>query len=232
MPGSTVNGELLRILPTPWASFSNWQRDYDFLLGNDSTGLSPWKGKLFLLALYDRVLERRRDQQNYLAGLPANTPWPRYQEARSQAGLLVFHTFSEGEGRRILDRSQNPYRLNLTIPRLIFLKYWDPYWMEHGGNYVDDILNIAGYLPLGVLLFFLLFPSKNSIPLIFTRILLASCCGLALSLAMEGLQYLSKSRFHSITDIATNSVGALVGAVLGLVLIKYRAWLDARIVCR
>jgi VanZ family protein len=56
-------------LPSPLSpNFSNWDKDYSFLLGNEATLDRPWLGKMFLVAVYDRALNPNEILTNFRVG--------------------------------------------------------------------------------------------------------------------------------------------------------------------
>jgi VanZ family protein len=75
----------------------------------------------------------------------------------------------------------------------------------------DVIVNIVGYMPLGVLMVLSLYPRVRGI----WAVLLAAVGGVLVSGAMEAVQNYLPSRVPSNLDFFTNSAGCLVGAVLG-----------------
>jgi VanZ family protein len=87
--------------------------------------------------------------------------------------------------------------LNLTPQR-----YWTGF---------DVMVNIVGYMPLGVLLVLSLYPHVRGI----WAVLLAALGGMLVSGAMEAVQNYLPSRVPSNLDFFTNSAGALAGALLG-----------------
>ncbi|WP_295752291.1 VanZ family protein [Undibacterium sp.] len=89
-------------------------------------------------------------------------------------------------------------------------RQWPRYWTAF-----DASINVVGYLPLGVLLVFALYPLCSR-PV---SVLLATIAGTLLSVTMEGVQYFLPSRVTSILDVITNSSGTLLGALLGALLI-------------
>ncbi len=65
-----VNGRRRREEQRLGGDFSGWQR-YPLIVGNEATGDRPWRGKVFLVALYDRALDQDEVQRNYRAGAGA-----------------------------------------------------------------------------------------------------------------------------------------------------------------
>lgn len=75
----------------------------------------------------------------------------------------------------------------------------------------DVATNILGYIPLGILTVFALHPKIRRIGAIVLALLL----GVVLSGAMEATQTLLPNRVASNLDFITNSIGTLIGAVIG-----------------
>jgi VanZ family protein len=75
----------------------------------------------------------------------------------------------------------------------------------------DVAVNVAAYVPLGVLIVFSLYPAIRGV----WAVLLATALGVLVSGAMESVQTLLPNRVASNLDLLTNSAGALLGALLG-----------------
>jgi VanZ family protein len=75
----------------------------------------------------------------------------------------------------------------------------------------DVATNILAYIPLGVLTTYALYPRIRRNPALCIALLF----GIALSGAMEASQTLLPNRVASNLDLLTNSLGALIGAVIG-----------------
>ena len=54
--------------------FATWDASYPLVLGNEATLNRSWQGKIFLVAIYDRVLTGQEIQQNFEAGSEGTTP--------------------------------------------------------------------------------------------------------------------------------------------------------------
>ncbi len=78
----------------------------------------------------------------------------------------------------------------------------------------DLATNMIGYLPLGVLGVFSLYPQLRG----QRSVLLVVLCGMLLSALMEAVQTYLPSRVPSNLDLLSNSAGVLIGAVIGVVL--------------
>ncbi len=75
----------------------------------------------------------------------------------------------------------------------------------------DVAINILGYVPLGILTVYSLYPKFRGL----IAIVLAMLLGIVLSGAMEAIQTLLSNRVASNLDFVTNSLGAFIGAVIG-----------------
>jgi hypothetical protein len=76
----------------------------------------------------------------------------------------------------------------------------------------DVVVNVIGYIPLGMLLVLALYPFLRGI----WAIIGAAILGILVSGAMEAVQTYLPSRVPSSLDFLTNSAGALMGAFIGL----------------
>ncbi len=95
------------------------------------------------------------------------------------------------------------------LPPLTFLSLKMPqYWTKF-----DAIVNVIGYIPLGMLLVVALYPLLRGV----WAILGAAILGILVSGAMEAVQTYLPSRVPSNLDFMTNSAGAIIGALFGQV---------------
>ena len=94
---------------------------------------------------------------------------------------------------------------------------WPP-WLTP----LDEALNLAGYLPLGLLVFIALVRSGMG-P--WASLVLTLLSGAALSYSAEVLQHLLPGRHPSLKDWLMNTLGTLAGALLGA-LLQLTGWLQ------
>ena len=87
--------------------------------------------------------------------------------------------------------------LTLTVPQ-----YWTGF---------DVMVNIVGYIPLGMLIVPALYPRVRGV----WAVLLTALLGMLISGTMEAVQTYLPSRVSSNLDFVTNSLGCLVGAFIG-----------------
>lgn len=75
----------------------------------------------------------------------------------------------------------------------------------------DATINVLGYIPLGILAVYALHPRIRNV----AAMLLALLLGIVVSGTMETLQTFLPNRVASNLDFLTNSLGALIGAIIG-----------------
>ena len=90
----------------------------------------------------------------------------------------------------------------LSFMNLVKQRYWTGF---------DVMVNIVGYVPLGILLVLALYPLVRG----FWAALLAAILGFLVSGSMEAVQNFLPSRVPSNLDLLTNSAGGLIGACIG-----------------
>jgi len=87
-------------------------------------------------------------------------------------------------------------------------------------TWFDFFLNYLAYIPLGILLAYVLRIHRPAAQVL----LLAALCGLMLSVAMEYAQMYLPSRVSSNSDLLSNSSGTLTGAVIALLIAQYSGY--------
>lgn len=87
------------------------------------------------------------------------------------------------------------------------IRQWPRYW-----TIFDAITNVIGYIPLGILLVFSVYPHLRR----WKAFIFASLCGALLSATAELVQFFLPSRVTSLLDFLTNSAGSVIGAVIGV----------------
>jgi VanZ family protein len=93
-------------MPLPLSKdFSNWDPAFHLLLGNEGSLDRPWRGELYLVALYSRALTGQEVWTNFTAG-----PYIHSVQKRVDNGLILFYDFSETAGDIVHDRAASgPY---------------------------------------------------------------------------------------------------------------------------
>ena len=130
------------------------------------------------------------------AAAPASSPLVR-AALLAYLFLIVYASCYPFTGWQNLGLSPLAY-LNTTPPR-----YWTMF---------DVTTNIIGYIPLGTLLVFALYPVLRR----YAALAAAIVIGSLLSGAMEAVQTYLPSRVPSNLDFATNTLGVALGAIFGM----------------
>lgn len=113
--------------------------------------------------------------------------------------LIVYASWFPFSGWRDIGVSPFAY-LSAKLPH-----YWTGF---------DVSINVVGYVPYGVFLVCSLYPHVRGIP----AAILASIIGILTSGTMEAVQTFLPSRVASNLDLLTNSAGACIGAIAGVLL--------------
>ena len=103
------------------------------------------------------------------------------------------------------------WQINSLITFGDVIRQWPHYWSAF-----DVGINIVGYMPLGLLLVFALYPIVRGGWALLCAILL----GAAISAGMETGQYFLPNRVTSLLDFATNTGGTIIGAIEGSLLVN------------
>jgi hypothetical protein len=176
----------------------------NLLLGSSNSGWHSWIGGMLALAIYDRVLEPEE--------LRAHTSDPTRggDMLLEDSSLLALYRFEEGEGDRTSSSvTRGPdlmFPFRVTRPTLPKYLGWYKYYPGEFGWFEKDVtLNILGFIPLGFLLSWRRRPRF---------IWIALLVGFSLSLSVEFAQAFIPGRYSSMSDLMSNTAGALLGALL------------------
>jgi VanZ family protein len=210
-----MNGKMVSEIAGPGGGFSNWEPGYPLVLGNEATGNRPWKGRLFLAALYNRALSSEEVFMNYRADRHFKDA-AAASEARASDGLVAFYLFDEIHEKKVSEQSGVAPPLDLEVltgqqitgkPFLTRFP-WDP---SSRFDEVKDILgNILLFVPFGFLFHAFLGVRHGQT---VKTVAFVMVVGTLFSLMMESLQYLIISRDSSLIDVINNSVGTALGIV-------------------
>lgn len=180
-----------------------------FTIGNLPDGKQPWKGSLRRLAVWTRALADVEALAAFEAASLGTAP--------VLPGLAGFYIF-DGCGRLV--RNTVSGELDISVPerfapvKKVFL---GPLF-EDGRHLkldaVDAAVNFIGFVPLGLLAFFLRASGGRD----WAKILFALSACFALSFAIETVQVFMPDRFSQLSDLLLNTAGALAGALAGAVL--------------
>ena len=184
------------------------------LMGRLIVGTSPvadqsWSGVLQGLAIYDRALTAPEVLQDY-------DFWrsPGRSEALSQQGALALYTFEERAGTVVHNKTARGN--DLYIPeryRIIYPIFLQPFWQEFRndkGYFEDVILNIAGFVPFGlVVCAYFSTQGKSKRAIVVTIVL-----GALLSFSIVVPETFLPMRDSSSTDLITNTLGTAIGVAI------------------
>ena len=196
-----LDGVLVRDVTRDQPDATAWNAGYPLVLGSRSDAKYPWQGVLQRLAFFNAAFSpaavRCPDS------LMASNPVVSYE----LTGERVSEISNQGSGDT--GPLVIPDRL-IPVRRSSLMDIGDlwgprPVWS-------DIILNVLAFVPLGVMLAVLLRRALH--PLAAVILVLAGAFGL--SLCIEMLQAYLPRRWSTFSDVAANSTGALLGAVLGL----------------
>jgi VanZ family protein len=102
---------------------------------------------------------------------------------------------------------------NQGLSPFIFLEHTA---LPHYWTKFDAITNVIGYMPLGTLIVYALYPRFRGL----AALALATLAGTLLSGTMEAVQTYLPSRVSSNLDFYTNAVGCALGAVIGVLTVR------------
>lgn len=200
-----VNGKATRLTLPETVALPGVAFGGHLLLGSSNTGWRVWLGSVYGVAIYERVLSP--------AELLAHAVDPAGAINRASHGdpsIIALYRFDEGRGTRA--RSTVLKGPNLNFPRRMtrptrpnFLTNNASDLRERQWLRADIARNILGFMPLGLLLAWKK-PARG--------IWAALAIGFVLSLSIESVQSLIPGRDSSLIDLASNSTGAFVGALL------------------
>lgn len=216
-----VNGNKRGRKSIPGGRFENWDRKFYLILGNEGTADRPWFGKLFQVKIHNRILAPVEIQQSYMFEKEGNLE--KYPPAMQKDGLAVDYRFDEGKGSLIGDSVGNNEPIDLYLPKFlrkcgVTLLSWPNISIQQILKSSDVVLNIILFVPFGFLMHGVI---RVKYGLSWKAFVVVCMSGIALSLSLEILQHLSISRNSSLLDLINNSVGTIIGAMLGCVYIKH-----------
>lgn len=199
-----VDGKVSAVSGQP---FYGIEKATGFTLGNSPEGKHAWKGSIHHLAIWTRALSDGEVLTGFEAALAKTKP--------DLPGLAGFYLFDESGP---LARNAVSGELDISVPerfspiKRIFLgSLFDGGWRIRL-DYVDAAVNFVGFIPLGLLAFFLSPSAKRC----RVNLMLAVSAGFALSLAIEAVQVFMPDRFSQVSDLLLNTSGSLAGALIAM----------------
>jgi VanZ family protein len=209
-PGGTIvymNGHHAQT----FSRFAISQKDLSgqIVMGTSPVDYQPWPGEISGLAIYAKELTASEVAQHYAKWIGENRT-----DGVDLDGAVARYVFAERAGSEI--RNSVPSEPNLHIPPYFQIPHkamlkaaWKEF-EETKSYFVDVAMNIVGFMPLGFIFgaYFLLTRSRGQ------AILYATLVGGSLSFLIEVLQAYIPQRVSGTTDIITNTLGTLLGAML------------------
>jgi VanZ family protein len=176
------------------------------VIGTSPTDYQPWPGQIRGLAIYSRELSSADAFRHYLDWTGAHPPDLERAVARysftEEAGRDIHNGVTAEPDLEIPMRFSVPHQALLSSP----LDEFSPDWL-----YVKDIvLNVAGFVPLGLVVCTYFAWTKSRRAAILHTVL----AGGILSFVIEVLQAYIPQRVSGTTDIITNTLGAALGALV------------------
>jgi hypothetical protein len=189
----------------------------ELVIGNSPVGNDTWNGILRGLAIYRQELTAQEVRDHY-------AKWATDGAAQTldRSSMLAFYLFRERAGNIVHNEIQPG--INLTIPdhymiwrQNFMLAPWKEFRPDK--TYVNDVIvNILGFVPLGLILFpYFAIVRQSKRPW-----LMSYATGAVLSLTIEILQSFLPMRYSGWTDVITNSTGTALGASVYLLGIGQR----------
>jgi len=188
------------------------------LLGTSDDNWSAWQGRIFALAIHERILdpqelarhaEFRFDRPVERPGGATASEFDAIYGPSKNTGLAALYLFEEGSGVRTASRIEGapallfPERLTRPTRTTLLTGLSHQRWIAS-----DISLNVLGFVPLGFLIASQ--RKRHGLPL-------ALLGGVALSLAIEVAQLLIPGRDSSLVDLIGNGGGVLIGGLLATV---------------
>lgn len=200
-----VNGNLAQTSPHFGLSIADLTGQ--LVVGNNPIVDNGWQGQLRGLAIYNRELTPAEVMQHFVIWTTLSAKTVRRENP------AALYSFGEGAGTVVHDQMdsgndlQIPQRYRVLHQQFLELPWdeFDPSW-----SYCKNVLiNIGGFIPLGFC-FCAYFTMARS----FERPFQASIIfGAAVSCLIEVLQSFLPTRDSGVTDIITNTLGSVIGAV-------------------
>jgi len=180
------------------------------VLGTSPLAAETWSGEIQGIALYGAELTPQQISSHFDAwsrGAPQPSP--------PDEAPFALYNFSERSGNVARDRLGRAPDLSIPasfqIPHKRFLGLPSRDFATSRSFLRDIFLNVAGFMVLGF--FFCLYRATAGSSA-KSAALLAVAAGAAISLSIETLQMFLPTRTSSIVDLAANTLGAVLGALL------------------
>lgn len=179
----------------------SWDSTCRVVIGNETTGDRPWIGEILRLRLFDAAVSPRE--------IAESVHGPRYTLIAPSLDGLALAGRDEGE---VVPIRLWKWPWSLKLQARSEAGYW-----ASGGSAVDIIQNILMTIPSGFFLAGFLLRSRSRMIWPLTLVLSVQ---IAVSVAVEVLQFVSLYRHGEPADVLFNGIGALLGAAAWVVIKK------------
>lgn len=187
-----------------------------FVFGNSATDFSPWLGELRGAALYAKEITPAEASQHYNDWMtPSSTP--------DLTAAVARYDFNDLQDSEIPNQVNGAPNLQVPkvfrVPDKVMLKSPLQEYRNDGQFYRDFLINVIGFIPLGFLLCGYWTLTKNPR---FAFVCSVLTCA-AFSFSIEVAQAFIPNRGSGWTDVISNTLGGLVGAILAGAWLKFAA---------
>jgi hypothetical protein len=207
------NGTMVYVDDRPARSFpkfeiSSTDLSGEFVIGSSPVDYHPWSGELKGLAVYPKELTAQDVLRHYHVWVDGNA------HLSSQDAAIARYTFTKGAGDDAQNEVASGPNLKIppsfSIPHKPLLRSPEEEFRSTPSYVYDVAINIAGFVPLGLIVCSYLVWTRSLRVAILTTI---TYCG-SLSFVIEVIQYYIPKRASGMTDVITNTLGAALGALL------------------
>jgi VanZ family protein len=200
-----IDGNLVRVAPQ--FRLSGDDLSGQLVVANSPAENDGWSGELRGLALYRSELIPAQVRRHFTTWTQEGRP-----EESQDEGAVALYLFNENSGNII--HNQVTSDADLEIPER-YLEVHQAFlkrpWNEYSSwDWESVLINVAGFVPLGFLLYGYLFLALR----VRRAALITILIGGLLSLTVEILQAFLPTRDSGMTDIITNTLGTALGATL------------------
>ncbi len=191
----------------PRFTISRSELSGEIVLGTSPMSYAPWSGEVRGLALYAKELTPADAVLHY-------KEWTGPSGRPDLDGALARYTFAQRGGSEV--RNEVTAGPQLEIPVVFSVPHkplLQPVAKEFRTTWryaINLLMNVAGFVPLGLIVCAYLAWTRSRWQAILTTTI---ACGF-LSFIIEVLQYYIPRRGSGVTDIVTNTLGAVLGATL------------------
>jgi len=211
-----VGGQLAKTNPNLILKFPKGDKTR-LILGNSVYGRHSWNGEIYGLALYDYSLNAHE--------IALHTKgWQEDQDLSfaEKDKPAVLYLFDEKRGKRAFDHGEGKLHLEIpprmhTLEKIILSPPWIG-WELNKNYFIDIIINFIGFIPLGFVLSATLIEINGTFKKPVVLMTVALC--FIISLTIEIVQAWFPSRSSSMLDLMSNTSGALIGAMIYLLIVK------------